>query len=38
MHTQPNNCVQATPGYAILTVIAQVLGAPDAERYALAYE
>jgi hypothetical protein len=28
----PNNCVQATPGCALLFVVAQVSGAPDAER------
>jgi len=31
--TAPNNCVQATPGYASLFVVAQVSGAPDAERW-----
>ncbi len=31
----PNNCVQATPDYALLFTQAQVSGAPDAERYAL---
>ena len=31
---RPNNCVQATPDYALLFVIAQVSGAPDAERWA----
>jgi hypothetical protein len=30
--TLPNNCVQATPGYASLFIVAQVSGAPDAER------
>jgi hypothetical protein len=29
-----NNCVQATPGYALLFIVAQGLGAPDADRYA----
>jgi len=29
----PNQCVQATPDCALLFVIAQVCGAPDAERY-----
>jgi hypothetical protein len=29
---QPNNCVQATPDYALLFIVAQVSGAPDAER------
>jgi hypothetical protein len=28
----PNNCVQATPVYALLFIVAQVSGAPDAER------
>ena len=28
----PNNCVQATPGCACLLFLAQVSGAPDAER------
>jgi len=28
----PNNCVQATPDYAWLFILAQVSGAPDAER------
>jgi hypothetical protein len=28
----PNNCVQVTPDYALLFVVAQVSGAPDAER------
>jgi hypothetical protein len=32
--TAPNNCIQATPGFALLFVVAQVPGAPDAERYA----
>jgi hypothetical protein len=27
-----NNCVQATPDYALLLVVGQVSGAPDAER------
>ncbi len=27
-----NNCVQATPDYALLFVIAQVSGPPDARR------
>jgi hypothetical protein len=30
---QPNNCVQATPDCALLFIVAQVPGAPDAERY-----
>ena len=29
-----NYCVQATPGSAFLFVLAQVSGAPDAERWA----
>jgi hypothetical protein len=29
---EPNNCVQATPSYALLFILAQVSGAPDAER------
>jgi hypothetical protein len=28
----PNNCVQATPGYALLFVLSQVPGAPDDNR------
>jgi hypothetical protein len=28
------NCVQATPDYALLFIVARVTGAPDAERYA----
>jgi hypothetical protein len=28
----PNNCVQATPDYALLFIVAQVPGAPNAER------
>ena len=28
----PSNCVQATPGCALLFILAQVSGAPDAER------
>jgi hypothetical protein len=27
-----NNCVQATPNCALLFIVAQVSGAPDAER------
>jgi hypothetical protein len=30
--TPVNNCVQATPGCALLFIVAQVSGAPDAER------
>jgi hypothetical protein len=33
MEEPPNNCVQATPDYALLFIVAQVSGAPDAERY-----
>jgi hypothetical protein len=29
-----NNCVQATPDYALLFTVAQVSGAPDADRWA----
>jgi len=29
-----NHCVQATPGCALLFIVAQVSGAPDAERWA----
>src|SRR5258707_4959380 len=29
-----NNCVQATPDYAMLFIVAQVSGAPDAARWA----
>jgi len=32
MSARPNNCVQATPDYALLFVVAQMSGAPDAER------
>jgi hypothetical protein len=28
-----NNCVQATPDYALLFIVAPVSGAPDAERW-----
>ena len=28
----PNNCVQATPDGALLSIVAQVSGAPDPER------
>ena len=27
-----NHCVQATPDFALLFIVAQVSGAPDAER------
>jgi hypothetical protein len=30
---KPNHCVQATPDCALLFIVAQVSGAPDAERY-----
>jgi len=30
----PNNCVQVTPDFALPFIVAQVPGAPDAERYA----
>jgi hypothetical protein len=30
----PNHCVQATPGYGSLFILAQVPGAPDADRWA----
>jgi len=30
----PNHCVQATPDYGLLFIVAQVPGAPDAERWA----
>jgi hypothetical protein len=33
MNAPSNNCVQATPDCALLFVVAQVSGAPDAERY-----
>jgi hypothetical protein len=33
-HPWPSNCVQATPDYALLFIVAQVFGAPDAERSA----
>jgi hypothetical protein len=32
MRGTANNCVQATPDYASLFIVAQVPGAPDAER------
>jgi len=32
MITESNNCVQATPVCALLFIVAQVSGAPDAER------
>jgi hypothetical protein len=28
----PNHCVQATPDYAKVFIVAQVSGAPDADR------
>ena len=28
----PNHCVQATPDCALLFIVAQVSGAPDADR------
>jgi len=34
MNQAPNNCVQATPDYALPFTLAQVSGAPDAERSA----
>jgi len=34
MTAKANNCVQATPGDALLFILAQVSGAPDAERWA----
>jgi len=34
MHHTPNHCIQATPGFALLFVVAQVPGAPDAGRSA----
>jgi len=33
MIPKSNNCVQATPGCALLFTVAQVSGAPDAERW-----
>jgi hypothetical protein len=33
MKVPPNNCVQATPGCALLFILAQVPGTPDAERW-----
>jgi hypothetical protein len=32
MSAESNNCVQATPDCVLLFIIAQVPGAPDAER------
>jgi hypothetical protein len=32
MKHRPNTCVQATPDCAVQFVVAQVSGAPDAER------
>jgi hypothetical protein len=34
MVPKSNNCVQATPDCALLFIVAQVSGAPDAERWA----
>jgi hypothetical protein len=34
LEIEANNCVQATPNYATLFILAQVSGAPDAERWA----
>jgi hypothetical protein len=28
----PNHCIQATPDFALLFIVAQLSGAPDAER------
>ncbi len=35
MTERPNHWVQATPDYALLFIVAQVSGAPDAVRWAL---
>ena len=32
MRGRHNNCVQATPDYALLFIVAQLSGAPDADR------
>jgi hypothetical protein len=32
LNTQANHCVQATPDCALLFIVAQVSGAPDADR------
>jgi len=34
MNELSNNCVQATPDFALLFIVAQVSAAPDAERWA----
>lgn len=34
MTEQPNHCIQATPDFASRFTVAQVSGAPDAERWA----
>jgi hypothetical protein len=34
MIRKSNNCVQATPDCALLFIVAQVSGAPEAERWA----
>jgi hypothetical protein len=31
-HLFANHCIQATPDFALLFIVAQVSGAPDAER------
>jgi hypothetical protein len=33
-YCRPNNCVQSTPDCALLLIVAQVSGGPDAERSA----
>jgi hypothetical protein len=35
IHQLPNHCVQATPDYALLFIVARVSGAPDATRSSL---
>jgi hypothetical protein len=32
IQNKSNNCIQATPDCALLLILAQVSGAPDAER------
>jgi hypothetical protein len=35
IQNKPNNCIQATPDWPLLFILAQVSGAPDAERWAI---
>jgi hypothetical protein len=37
IQNKPNNCIQVAPDCALLFILAQVSGAPDAERWALLF-